>query len=125
GDVQQLFVGDRAPHEERQTRGELDIAHSGDGASRGSGFGAEDELRIREDESQPALDARLEVARLAPGVVHRHHWIDVVLRRRVAICAASDRGENLPRASVFARLNLARASTRSSRSLGGGGGGFL
>ena len=65
GDVDQLVVGDAAPQEEREARGELEIV-DGRGGRAGAGgvlLGAEDELGAGQDGAERALDAAVERCR--------------------------------------------------------------
>ena len=64
-DVEQLVVGNAPPQEERQPRGQLEIADPVGGAGRGAGrlaLDAEQELRRRQQRLERPLDAGVEVA---------------------------------------------------------------
>ena len=70
GERQQLVVRNAAPQEERQPRRQLEI---GDARRRRRrrGLGAEQELRVRQDQAQAVLDAGFERALLPAASIER------------------------------------------------------
>ncbi len=107
-EVDERLVRAGAPHEERETRGELQV---GDATRRRSfrglrrdRLGAEQELGARQNGREPALDARLEVtARFTPHRVERHRRLHVLLRHGSAKGLEGEFGKDAARAgTVFA-----------------------
>ena len=81
------LVGHRAPQEERQSRGELDVSRCDrcrPVGGRRRALGAEHEPRIREDRLHDQPDAVLEVALLAALAVEPHRVLQVRGRGRAA-----------------------------------------
>ncbi len=103
-DAQQVIVRNAAPEEERQPRGELDIADAMDrtcGDTGGIPFSAEHELRARQYGAQRRLDALLEVTFTARGSVEGKQAFDIDRRGLPAIRAARQGCDNPPGAGVF------------------------
>ena len=108
GQVEQLVVRDAAPQEERQPRGDLQVAE---------GIGLlvlrqvdrlavypQQEVRVHQDALQPVLDARLEAAAFAaPRLVELQQRIPVAIGHRPAIRAAGDPRQDRRRAGAFLR----------------------
>ena len=99
GDAEQLLVGDAAPQEERQARGQLDVAQRVHLSRRRAGrvlLHAEEEIRIDEQPFERELDAGVEAApRLRPPVPEElEQRLDVPIRRRPAIGAAGQPRED-------------------------------
>ena len=91
GGVVELIVGDGAPQEERQTRGEFEIAHAIGGVGSGIGgvgFHAEDELGAGDDAAHGHFDALIEVAFVAAALVEAEHFFHVVIVHGAAVGAA-------------------------------------
>ena len=119
--IQQLRVGDAAPEEERQARGELavvDLVHRPGRQARRILLDVEAELRARENALQRFLDAALEVALFTPGIEERKQPLRV---RGGDVAAVRDTRK--PRddaagasvfASAFALLRLRRATARQA-----------
>ena len=104
GDVEELVIGDALPEEERQPRGQLQIAQPIGGPWRGGGrlaFDAEQELRQRQQRFQGALDARIEVALAAAFPVDVEQRLDIALRHGPPVRAPRQRADDLPRARLF------------------------
>src|SRR6185436_8656371 len=102
GELDELLVRNAAPEEERQARGELDIAdaiwRTGRDV-RGLELRAIDELRIREQALHDGLDAVVEAAAFfAAGVEERHHRLEVGTSRGAAERFARERRDDRPRA---------------------------
>ncbi len=98
--------GERAPEEERQARGELDVARCDrcrPGRRRRRALGAEHEPRIRQDRLHDQPDAVLEAARLAALAVEPHRVLQVRGRRRAAERALGERLRDRQRASSLPR----------------------
>ena len=98
---EQLFVGNAAPQEERQPRGELEVANPIGGARgrfRSVAFDAEEELRIDENAGQRLLDAAVKRPVPAPVAIKRHQRLDVVAANRPAEGAAREPRKNRRRA---------------------------
>ena len=107
GEREQLVVGDAAPEEERQPRGELDVAQPVDLAGRdvvGGALEAEHELGGRENSAQRHLDAGLEAALLATDGVEIHQRRQLLAVDGVAVRARRERLDDLPRARRFLAL---------------------
>ena len=105
GDVDQLVVRDAAPQEERQPRGEREIADAirlADGGSRRLRLAAVDELDVGEDPLQRGLDAVVEGAFFAAArTIELHQRVHVRGRRRAAERAFGERGHDRARAALF------------------------
>ena len=86
--IQQLVVRDAAPQEERQARGEIQVAHAIDGTgSRAGGilFDAEEEMRAHQHGGERHLDAGVEVA-IGTGLpVERERPLQIRVRDRTPI----------------------------------------
>ncbi len=102
GELNQLLVRDAAPQEEREPRGQLEVA---DAVSRPCrdlrrlDLGPVDELRIGEDALHGGLDAVIEAsAFVAAGSKERHHLVDVGVGGGAAEGLARQRGNDRARA---------------------------
>ena len=108
GRVEQLFIGDAAPQEERQARRELQVAERVHLSRRSAGrvlLHAQEEVRIDEQSFQRELDAGVEAAlRLRPSVPEElEQRLDVPIRRRPAIGEAGQPRHDPLGARVFLR----------------------
>ncbi len=120
-------VGHRAPDEERETRGQLEIGDAVDARRRrrrcGLFLDAIQELRIREQSRDALLDAALEVLPLAADVIELHQRVDgrIVRRHRAAKGARCELRENLARTRRFARCvrRPAREDRAAARRIAG------
>ena len=104
--VEQLVVRDALPQEERQPRGQLQVAQRVDAARPRAGRGpldAQQEARHREQGFEGALDARLEVAGGPAFAVDGQQRVDVGRVHRPAVGAPGQRREDLPRAGLLRR----------------------
>ncbi len=94
----ELVVGNAAPEEEREARGQLDVADlvvvSGRDV-RGRRLESEHEVRTRDRRLQCALDPRFESARRRTGLVERHQSFAVVRGKRPAICPSGQPRDDL------------------------------
>ena len=122
GETKQLIVRDAAPEEERQPRGELEIADAVGRALRRLrriALDAEQEFRIDEDPLHRGFDAVLETAFAASLFVEAHDVLDVRVGDRPAIRAAHQRGDDLLGARrLVARIGgLAGEDARTARRL--------
>ena len=103
-DVDQLVVRQAPPEEEREPRGELEIAQAIGGGARGAGrlaLDAQQELGRRQQCLDRPFDARLEVAGRASFLVDRDQRLDVGIGHRAAIRALRERAEDLSRTGLF------------------------
>jgi hypothetical protein len=94
GELQQLVVRDRAPQEERQPRGELDVAQPvglAGGHRRGIALDAPDELRTGQDALQRELDAALEPAILMAAPIELHQARQIAVAQLPTEGAAAER----------------------------------
>ena len=109
GAVEQLVVRDAAPQEERQARGQLQVADAVGRAGRGVrriALDAEEELGADEQPLEGALDAPVEAALGAALLVERQQQVEVGPGHRSAVGAAGQGREDL------ARARLGRGSRR-------------
>ena len=103
---QQLLVRTRAPEKERQTRGEFEIADAielaGPGVRR-LRLDAVDQPRVGQNPRQRHLDAVVEVAVLAPGLIELHQRLHVGRGCRMPERPRREAGHDLPGAGRFIR----------------------
>ena len=118
--VQQLVVGNAAPQEERQARGQLHVADAIRRLRRRArrvALDAEQELGAREHRAQRHLDAGVEVRALArASLVEAHRRLDVGGGHRPAERAAGERGDD-----PAARTHPRRRRPPGGRRTRGGG----
>ena len=102
GQVQKLIVGDAAPQEERQARGQFQIADAigrAGGHARRLAFEAEDKARIDQDARQRLLDAGVEVAGLPARLIEAQQRVQI----RIATAAGDRRAARAWRESSWRR----------------------
>ena len=98
GHVEERVVGNAAPQEKRQPRGQLEVADAVDGRPRFAGrvrLDTEQEPRADKESFQRKLDARLEASCGAAGLIEAQQGPDVFLRDRPTIGTARERGKDL------------------------------
>ena len=119
GKLDQLLVRDAAPEEEREARGELQIADPVRRPRRRPGrldLRSIDELRIREDALHHGLDAVIEAAAFfTSGLEEAHHRLDVGIGRGAAEGFARQRGNDLCARTRLPRCSLPGSTRRSCR----------
>ena len=106
GQLQQLVVGDAAPEEERQTRGQLevvDVERAARRLVRRLPFSAEDKGRRGQDAAERKSDPALERARAAPLAVERQQSLSFVGRQRPSVRPAGHRREDPGGARLLVR----------------------
>src|SRR6185369_13785343 len=106
GGAQQRLVGNAAPQEEREARREFDAAHRMHRAghrAHGVALDTEREARAGQDALQAALDAGLEGATAAGGVVELENRRQLHGADRLTVSAAREPAENLLRARTLGR----------------------
>ena len=111
---------DAAPQEEREPRGELEVADAIRGARRrvrGILLRAKHERRAREQTAQRELDARVERARPRPSSIERHEAREVRLVDGPPIRAPRERRQDLARAALFVGRARRRAGRRCAAAL--------
>ena len=98
-EIEELVVGNAAPHEERQPRRQLEIAQTIDGArccTDRIALDTKQKLGVDQDAFERRLDARFEATIGAAGLVERKQRLEVVVGDRAAERAARQRRENRP-----------------------------
>ena len=97
GKVHELIVRNAAPQEERETRGQLQVAHSICGAGLGIrwiALDSEQELRIDEKALDSALNAGVECSRSARApafAIEANQRLDIALGDRTPIGTTRER----------------------------------
>ena len=122
GETEEFLVGDAAPEEERQARGEVQVGQMIRRALRRDGRGpldAEEEFGRDEDAAQAHLDAGIERAAIGlAGGEEFHQGVGVGGGDWSSIGAAGERGEDLPRANIFRLGWLGVADENAATALG-------
>ena len=106
GQLQQLVVGDAAPQEERQARGQLvvvDVKGAARRLIRRLGFSAEDEGRRGQDAAERKPDPALERAPGTPLAVERQQSVSLLSRHRPSVRPAGHRREDPRGARLLVR----------------------
>ena len=114
-DVEQLVVRDRAPQEERQPRGELQVADRVDAVRREIrriALDAEQELRRDEQARQRFLNPPLEAALVVPGTVEPEQRVHVRIGDRPAIGPPGEGSQDFLRARLFVGRAIGPADPR-------------
>ena len=117
GDAHQLGVGHGPPHEERQARGQVEVADAiglppqrgcragGPGLSGAQGgrglLHAEEEARAGENGLHRHPHAGFEVALLASALVERHQFLQILGVRRATVGLAGQRADDVAGAAGF------------------------
>ena len=126
GQLQQLVVGDAAPQEERQARGQFQIGDAIDlaGGQIGRlGLAAEHKFGVRQDPAQRHLDPVVETAFIPSALVEAHQDFGVLIRQRPAERPAAQAVDDLARAGRF--LAGAGGLAHENPAAGGGVAGSL
>src|SRR4051812_41063019 len=95
-EVQKLIVGDGAPKEEREPRGQVQIANAVDSAgsgARGILFDAEEEIGRDEQRAESLLDSEIKIALFAAAAVEGEQGAKIGVGDRAAEGAVSHGGE--------------------------------
>ena len=118
GQPQKFFVGNTAPKEEREPRGQLEVSNPTDGpggAAARAALDAEQEARRNEDCAKGRLDPRVETPAVFPARGEQpHQRFDVGLAGGTAVGSPRERSQDLFRAGL---LKVARRRTAHENAL--------
>lgn len=104
GKVHQFIVRNTAPQEERQARGQVEIANpvrlSGR-QIRGLGLNPEEKLGLGKNRAQRHFNAVIEIRTLSSGFINFYQAFHILRSGRLTECAAREVGNDLLRTLLF------------------------